>query len=86
MSGLGIFVLIVQGVLFALWTFLMFRALFGIMRRFHAETGNYLIGPSTVIAVYAAYLKDPTYRTERRIILLVLGLLMALSILSANVL
>ncbi len=83
MSGFVAFILFVQGLVFAFWTFLMFRALFGIQRRYHATTGKILIGPFAVFSVFGAYLKDPTYRKERHLILAVLVLLIFLTALFA---
>ena len=82
MSGLLLAFLVIQGVLFAAWTFLMFRSLFGIQRRYRAETGKAFIGPIAVFAVYSAYLKNPTFRSERSAILVLLGLLIVETLLS----
>ena len=79
MSGLAIFLLVAQGVLFVIWAVLMFRALFGIRRRYQAETGHVWIGPIAVFGVYGAYLKDVRFRRERRFIVLVLALFIVVS-------
>jgi len=73
----------VQSVVFPIWAFLMFRALFGISRRHNAATGQPFVGPIAVFSVYCAYLKDPAYRGERRLILLFTALLLVLIILFA---
>jgi hypothetical protein len=83
MSGPVIAFLTVQAVVFAIWTFLVFRALFGILRRHNAATGRLFIGPGDVISVYGAYLKDPSYSQEKRRILMLTGLLLILTILFA---
>ena len=79
MSTLVIILLVLQGVLFILWAFLMFRALFGIRRRHSAATGQMWIGPVAAFGVYWAYLKDPDHAGEKRRILLVLCLFFAVT-------
>ena len=74
MSTLATVLLVLQSLLFVLWAFLMFRALFGIRRRYSAETGKTWIGPIAVFGVYGAYLKNPDYSHEKRAILVVLAL------------
>ena len=79
MSGFAIILLVLQGVLFILWAFLMFRALFGIRRRHSEATGQMWVGPIAAFGVYGAYLKDPAHTPEKRRILLVLCLLFAVT-------
>ncbi len=83
MSAARIALLVVQGAVFLFWAFLMFRALFGISRRSRPVDGRAWLGPLEVIGAYRAYLSDPAHREERRRLLYVTLLLLALSLLSA---
>lgn len=84
MSTLSLTLLIVQTLLFVVWAFLMFRALFGILGRYRRESGRSWIGPIAVFGVYWRYLKDPAYRREKWAILVLLVLIFVLIFLRIN--
>lgn len=69
MTGPAIVLLVVLGVLFAAWVFVVFRALFGVLIRHSRETGKPWVGPIQAFSVYGDYLRDPAFRREKLIIL-----------------
>ena len=82
MTTLRLIYLAVEGFVFLLWAYLMFRALFGILGRHRAATGKQWIGPVEVFSVYGSYLRDPAAWPERRRLLIVTAILLALIFLS----
>lgn len=61
-----IFGLAVMGVLFLLWTVLMFRTLFQLRQRTVARTGQSFPGPITTLKEWRIWLTAPGDRTSRR--------------------
>ena len=82
MTTLRLIYLAVEGLVFLLWAYLMFRALFCILGRHRAATGKQWVGPIEVFSVYGAYLRDPTTWPERRRLFIVTAILLALIVLS----
>lgn len=68
--------LILQGLVFALWAFTAFRILFHWRRKGAEMTGHPFQGPLTLIAVIRSWLRDPAERVWRwRLLLLTIALL-----------
>lgn len=67
-----------QGLVFALWAFLMFRALFRLRRRAVLRSGRTFPGVRDALEGYAAFLREPDFRTDRRVLGAVTLLLFAL--------
>ena len=76
-------VLAIQAVVFALWAFLMFRALFRLRRRAVLRSGRAFPGLGDTLEGYAAFLRDPEFRTDRRVLGAVTLLMFALIALNA---
>lgn len=55
-----------MGVLFLLWTVLMFRTLFRLRRRAIARTGQTIPGPISTLQEWRIWLTAPEDRTGRR--------------------
>jgi len=64
-----------QGLVFAVWTFWMFRCLFRLRARAVAETGSAFPGPGATLRSFHAFAVRPEFARDRRI-LLVLTLVM----------
>lgn len=58
----------VQGVVFAVWTVLMFRTLFRLRARAVARSGQAVPGLSATLEAYSAFLRLPEYRSDRRVL------------------
>lgn len=71
--------LAVQGTVFALWTFLMFRTLFRLRRRAIAGGAGPMPGLTPTLAVWRQFLSFPAHRSERWLLGAVTLLLLALS-------
>ena len=87
MSGLALAYLIAQGLLFAFWAFLMFRALFGLTKRsLAAAEGS---GPfgwfGHNLRMFFGYFSDPAVAQERRVLYLVTAALIGMTVGSAFV-
>ena len=70
--------LIAEGAVFALWAFLMFRALFRLRARLARETGAMFPGPVSTLRAFGLWLRTPEFRAERRLLLTVTLVLFAL--------
>ncbi len=70
--------LIVEGIVFAVWAFLMFRTLFRLRARAVRETGASFPGPVSTLKYFGLFLRAPEYRRDRRLLLAVTLLLFAL--------
>jgi len=76
-----IWLLVAQGVVGALWTFLMFRTLLRLRARTVSRTGQPFPGSKATLAEFAAFLRAPDYASDRRqlravtvvMVLLILG-------------
>jgi len=75
MTGL----LVVQGMVFALWVVLAFRCLFRLLRIVQQKTGQPLPGPRGTAMVPRLFWTDPRLATDRKLLGLVTVLLLALS-------
>lgn len=71
MNTFTLFLLTLEGILFLLWAYLMFRMLNGIRRRHAQSTSKPLVGPTAVFGVFGSYLKDQRFRRERLVIVAV---------------
>ena len=65
MNGSILFLLIAQGLCFALWAFLSFRALFQIRAIAAGRTGQMFPGPVSFLSAMGVWLKDPSHRAAR---------------------
>ncbi|MEQ8366833.1 MAG: hypothetical protein RIB61_09005 [Roseicyclus sp.] len=65
MSTGQIIQLVLQGLVFIAWAFLMFRTLFLLRSRAQEETGNMLSGPGQFIKQVGVWLKSPEDKSER---------------------
>ncbi len=79
--GAGTFAyLVLQGILFAVWAFLMFRALFGLMQRSIAAAdqagGGFLGWIVHSLRMFFGYFTDPTVARERRVLIILSVVLM----------
>lgn len=77
-------ILALQGVVFVIWAYSMFRMLFSVRRIAVEDTGKAYPGPIAFLAAFTAWLHDPTYRTQRKMLFVSLPVLIGLSVLSAN--
>ena len=68
MSGGFIAMLGVQGAVFVVWTIMMFRTLFRLRARAVAETGSSLPGPIATLRMFGAFVTEPGYQRDRRIL------------------
>lgn len=78
-----LFLLILGGIAFALWTFIMFRTLFAMRRRVVARTGKSMPGPVDTLREWGIWLRDPAYRQERRLPLMLTLAIFALAYLAS---
>lgn len=60
-----IIALSVQGIAFAVWTFLSFRAIFQIRAIAASDTGQVFPGPVSFLQAMGVWLKDPAHRRIR---------------------
>ena len=58
-----------QGIVFAAWTYWMFRCLFRLRRRAVAETGSAFPGLGATLRSFAAFATLPDHARDRRILL-----------------
>jgi hypothetical protein len=68
----------VQGVVFALWAFWMFRCLFRLRRWAVAQSGSVFPGPVVTLRSFAGFATLPEYARDRRILLALTLVLFAL--------
>ena len=66
MTPFGILSYLFTAIVFAMWAFSMFRALFAMRRRTVARTGKTMPGPGDTLTEWRIWLREPDYRTERR--------------------
>ena len=79
-----VFVLVIQGVVFAVWAFCAFRSLFRIRARAVAETGRAFPGMAATLRAFRDFVVLHQYQSERRILLLLTVVLLGLSIAFAS--
>jgi hypothetical protein len=72
-----------QGVVFAVWAYWMFRCLFRLRRRAVAETGSAFPGPGATLRSFAAFATLPDFARDRRILLVLTVTMFALIALGA---
>ena len=60
--------LAVQGIVFALWGFLMFRTLFRLRARAVARSGQAFPGLGATLESFGAFLTDPVFARDRRLL------------------
>lgn len=56
----------VQGLIFAVWTFLAFRTLFRLRARAVAASGQMFPGLGATLAAFAGFWRDPVHAPDRR--------------------
>lgn len=61
-------VLTLQGAVFAVWAFWMFKVLFALRRRAVAETGRAFPGPGATLKQVADFLQVPEFASDRRVL------------------
>ena len=83
MDGSILILLIAQGLCFALWAALSFRAIFQIRAIAEGRTGQVFPGPVSFLSAMGVWMKDPLHRVARILWLLTLLGIMAPSILIA---
>ena len=75
---------ILQGIVFAAWAFFMFRNLFRLWGDIAARTGSYFsLDMPLILDVYATFFTAGKYRFDRRALLLLTILVIALAMSSA---
>lgn len=72
-----------QGIVFAAWTYWMFRCLFRLRRRAVAETGSAFPGLGATLRSFAAFATLPDHARDRRILLALTVAMFALIALGA---
>jgi hypothetical protein len=70
--------LILEGLVFSLWAFLMFRSLFRLRARAVKATGSQYPGPIAFLRAIGDWLGDPEAKRERMMLLAVTLLLFAI--------
>jgi hypothetical protein len=70
--------LILEGLVFALWAFLMFRSLFRLRARAARETGSAFPGPFATLRAVGDWLRDPATKSDRMTLLAVTLVLFAI--------
>lgn len=78
MSGALIAILGLQGVAFVAWTIQMFRCLFRLRARAVAESGSQWPGPIVTLRSFRAFVTEPEYQRDRRILAVLTVLLFVL--------
>ena len=79
--------LILQGIVFGAWAFFMFRNLFRLWGDIAERTGTYFsLNLPLVFEVYGTFFTAEKYRFDRRILLVLTILVMALAMSSALIL
>lgn len=73
-----------QGVVFAVWTFVMFRALFALWREIVEKTGKFNPSFGDTLACFHGFLIDIKWRKQRLLLLALTVLLFAIIWLSAT--
>ena len=63
-----IVMLALQGVVFTVWAFWMFKVLFALRRRAVAETGRAFPGPGATLKQFADFLRVPEFAADRRVL------------------
>ncbi|MDO9524398.1 MAG: hypothetical protein Q7J57_02485 [Gemmobacter sp.] len=56
----------IQGMIFVVWTFLMYRSLFRLRRRAVARSGQIFPGLSATLEAFGAFVTDPEFARDRR--------------------
>ncbi|MBT8410267.1 MAG: hypothetical protein KJP02_00530 [Octadecabacter sp.] len=83
MTGTGIFRLVLQGLVFVVWAYMLFSVMFKLRRRAEAETGQTFPGPRTALRQWGRWLSAPEDRQERNAILFLTFVLLVMSVLPA---
>jgi hypothetical protein len=60
--------LAVQGVLFAVWAVAAFRTLLRLRARAVAESGRMFPGPGPTLQAFGAFLREPGFARDRRVL------------------
>ena len=69
---------------FVVFAYAMFRMLFSVRRIAVEDTGKANPGPIAFLASFTAWLHDPTYKAQRKMLFVSLPVLIGLTVLSAN--
>lgn len=83
MTSGAIFILALQGVAFAVWAAVFFRALFQIRAISVAQTGSALPGPGAFLRAAGQWMKDPAHRRLRLIWVICLAVMILASAMMA---
>lgn len=83
MSGGGIVRLVLIGLVFLVWAFLMFRAIFTVARRASDATGAAIPGPAATLSQWRIWLTQPEDRQSRRALEVMTLALIVMSLTSA---
>lgn len=78
MSGAFIAILGLQGVAFVAWTIQMFRCLFRLRARAVAQSGKLWPGPIVTLRSFKAFVTEPEYQRDRRILAALTAVLLVL--------
>lgn len=83
MTGPEIFRLVLQGLVFAVWAFLLFSVLFKLRARAEKETGKPFPGPGTALRQWGKWFRAPEDRRERNTLLFLTLVLLAMTAMTA---
>ena len=75
--------LVISGLAFAMWAFLMLRTLFAMRCRAVARTGKTWPGPIDTLQEWGIWLRDPAFKQDRRQLLFLTLAVLLLSFLSS---
>lgn len=81
MAPFGILSYVFTAIVFAMWAFSMFRALFAMRKRASARTGKSVPSPVDTLTEWGIWLRAPEFQRERRQLLFQTLAMIALSIL-----
>jgi len=79
MTGAAIFRLVLLGLVFVVWAYMMFSVMFKLRRRAEAETGQTFPGPGTALRQWRRWLSAPEDRSERNTVLFLTFVLLVMS-------
>jgi heme/copper-type cytochrome/quinol oxidase subunit 3 len=79
MTGPDIFRLVLQGLVFVVWAFMLFSVLFKLRTRAEKETGKPWPGPITALRQWGKWFRAPEDRRERNTLLFLTFVLLAMA-------